>query len=66
MIDILKFIYNHPLNKDNKMGSILRFVKWQISSKLWNSPFIYNWIDNSKLIISKGMTGATGNIYMSG
>jgi FkbM family methyltransferase len=64
MIDILKFIYNHPLNKDNKMGSILRFVKWQISSKLWNSPFIYNWIDNSKLIISKGMTGATGNIYV--
>ena len=64
MINTLKFIYNHPLNKDNKISSILRFIKWQISSRLWNSLFIYNWIDSSRLVISKGMTGATGNIYV--
>lgn len=65
MIDILKFIYGHPLNKNNKLNAILRFIRWQISSRLLGSgAFVYNWINDSKLIISKGMTGATGNIYV--
>ena len=64
MIDILKLIYQHPLNKQNKLGAIWRFVKWQISSRVWGGSFVYRWIDNSKLIIANGMTGATGNIYV--
>jgi hypothetical protein len=64
MINTIKFIYTHPLNKDNKIKAILRFIKWQISSRLWNSFFIYNWIGSSRLVIAKGMTGATGNIYV--
>jgi len=64
MYRILKFIYTHPLNKNNKINSLLRFIKWQISSRLWNESFVYNWIDDSKLIIENGMTGATGNVYV--
>ena len=64
MIEILKFIYKHPLNSERKIKSIFKFITWQISSTLWGGSFIYNWIDNSRLIISKGMTGATGNIYV--
>jgi len=64
MINILKFIYFHPLNKNNKLSSIIRFLKWQVSSRLWNGSFVYNWINDSKLIVSKGMAGATGNIYV--
>ncbi|NOQ29827.1 MAG: FkbM family methyltransferase [Helicobacteraceae bacterium] len=64
MYKILKFIYTHPLNKNNKIKSLLRFIKWQISSRLWKGAFIYDWINDSKLIIENGMTGATGNIYV--
>lgn len=64
MTEIIKFIYTHPLNKRKKIASICTFIKWQIVSRIWNSSFIFNWIDNSKLIVSKGMTGATGNIYV--
>ena len=64
MIDILKRIYKHPLNKNRKAKAILRFIKWQVSSRLWGGAFVYNWINNSKLIISNGMVGATGNIYV--
>lgn len=64
MINIIKFIYNHPLNKNNKIGAIVKFFLWQMSSKLWRGSFVFNWINNSKLIVSNGMTGATGNIYV--
>jgi FkbM family methyltransferase len=64
MIDILKFIYKHPLNKHHRIGAIIKFIKWQISSRLINGSVVYNWINNSKLIVSRGMTGATGNIYV--
>ena len=64
MINILRFIYKHPLNQENKFNAIMKFLKWQISSRLWKNPFIYNWIGSSRLVISRGMTGATGNMYV--
>lgn len=64
MINIIKFIYNHPLNRHRKIESIYRFIKWQISSRLWSGSFVYKWIGDSRLIVSNGMTGATGNIYV--
>lgn len=64
MLKILNFIYKHPLNTNRKVESLLTFFLWQICSKLWNGSFVYNWIGDSKLIISSGMTGATGNIYV--
>ena len=64
MINTLQFICNHPLNKKKKIHSIWNFVKWQLIARLWNGAFVYNWIAESRLVISKGMTGATGNIYV--
>jgi FkbM family methyltransferase len=64
MFDILTFIYKHPLNSKQKIASLFKFFKWQLIARLWNGSFIYNWIAESRLIISKGMAGATGNIYV--
>jgi FkbM family methyltransferase len=63
MISILKYITNHPLNRNNKISAILRFLKWQINTRLNPFPVVYPFTEKSKLIISKGMTGATGNLY---
>lgn len=64
MFRILKFIWNHPLNRAHKLKAIGRFIKWQLASRIWAGKFVYDWISDSKLIIENGMTGATGNIYV--
>ena len=60
---IITEIINHPLNKNRKILSLLNFLKWQVGTFFLNYPIIYNFTNKSKLIISKGMTGATGNLY---
>ena len=60
---ILKSIWYHPFNQSNRVKAILRFFKWQIGTYFLQYPIIYKLTSNSKLIVSKGMTGATGNIY---
>ncbi|MCX7944434.1 MAG: FkbM family methyltransferase [Deltaproteobacteria bacterium] len=63
LFNILKFIYTHPFNSENRINGILRFFKWQISCLLNQYPIIYQFTENSRLIIAKGMTSATGNLY---
>jgi FkbM family methyltransferase len=59
----LKFIINHPLNKDNKIAAVNRFLKWQFNTRLNPYPIIYPFTTRARLIVQKGMTGATGNVY---
>lgn len=59
----LRFIFNHPFNSDNRILGLFRFFKWQLNAKLSPYPIIYAYTENSKLIIWKGLTGATGNLY---
>mgnify|MGYP001626460328 CR=1 FL=1 len=63
IFSIINFIISHPLNKNNKIKSVIRFIKWQINTKLNSYPIIYPFTDKAKLIVQKGMTGATGNLY---
>jgi len=60
---MLRFIMNHPLNREQKLESLRRFVFWQIGSRLAPGPVAINFVNGSKLLVSPGMTGATGNIY---
>ncbi|HBG73896.1 MAG: hypothetical protein A2X25_03225 [Chloroflexi bacterium GWB2_49_20] len=59
----LRHILNHPLNKTRKFQSIIRFMKWQIGSRLVPGEVICPWINNTKLIIRHGETGLTQNLY---
>jgi len=63
MFKTLKFIIKHPLNKDNKIKNIINFFRWQLGSRILKKPVIINFVNRSRLIVEKGMTGATGNIY---
>lgn len=63
IISTLKFIVNHPLNRAKKIQAVFRFTKWQILNLISKKTIVYNFTQNSKLIISRGMTGATGNYY---
>src|SRR5690606_35151161 len=63
LYDVLWYIYNHPFNENNKINGILRFIKWQVNCKINPYPIIYPYTEHSKIIMWKGLTGATGNLY---
>lgn len=58
-----QFIINHPLNRGRKLNAIRRWFCWQIASRLAPGPIAVPFVNNSRLLVSPGMTGATGNIY---
>lgn len=63
ILNTLKFIYNHPFNSEKKFSGLIRFIKWQINCRINPYPILYPYTENSKLIMWKGLTGATGNLY---
>jgi FkbM family methyltransferase len=63
MINVLKDLFNHPLNKTDKMGALARFAKWQLNTRLNPHPVVHQFTENSKLLMWKGLKGATGNVY---
>lgn len=59
----LNFITYRPLSRNRKSNAIKRFVAWQVGSRLVPGPVAINFVNNARLLVSPGMTGATGNIY---
>lgn len=45
------------------MSAVRRWMNWQIGSRLVPGPVVVNFVNDSKLVVEPGMTGATGNIY---
>ena len=63
MLSVIRFIATHPLARTDKVGATLRFVRWQIRSRLASRPLVHPWIGGSKFLARSGETGLTGNIY---
>jgi len=61
---ILPIDFSHPLVADAKLQAILRFVKWQIKSRIFPRDFIHSWVAGSKFYVKNGETGLTQNIYV--
>jgi FkbM family methyltransferase len=62
-IDIFSSIVTHPHNRHNKLGAVFRFISWQLSQRLFPYPSLYSVSEKSKILMSRGLTGATGCIY---
>ena len=63
MLNTVRFIIDHPLNKHRPFTALLKFIKWQVTSRLVRYPILYPWINDSKILAWNGLTGVTGNIY---
>ncbi|MBD0413468.1 FkbM family methyltransferase [Oryzicola mucosus] len=63
MLGTLGYIWNHPLNKNGRWSALLRFVRWQISTRLMAVPHYIPFVNDTVLVMERGMTGATGNWY---
>ena len=60
----LKFIADHPLCREDRLNAFGRFVRWQIGSRIAMGPTVVNFVNDTRLVVRPGMTGATGNIYV--
>lgn len=55
---------NHPLGKLDRKDTLLRMFRWQIGSRLLGQPCAMPFVNGIRLLVRKGMRGATGNIYV--
>ena len=52
----------HPMTRDSQLGAWARFAAWHLRSRL-SSEVVAPWIGGQRLVVRRGMTGATGNLY---
>ena len=57
-----RFIASHPLTRDRKLEAFGRLLRWQVEGFL-RDAVIFPWIAGTRLLVKRGMSGATGNIY---
>jgi FkbM family methyltransferase len=62
LINVFRFIWSHPLARQQRIKTLGRIAAWQIMSRI-HREVIVSWIADQKLAVRRGMTGATGNIY---
>ena len=60
----MNYINGHPLAKKHKLSACFKFIKWQLSQLVSPRERIVSFTDKTYLVVKKGMTGATGNIYL--
>lgn len=63
MLRQIRYICGHPLCRDRRVAAVRRFIAWQIRSRLHRGPITVPFTRRTTLLVSRGMTGATGNIY---
>ncbi len=52
----------HPMTRDSQLGAWARFAAWHLKSRL-SPEVVAPWIGGQRLVVRRGMTGATGNLY---
>jgi FkbM family methyltransferase len=62
LANTLRFILSHPLNRNRRLAALAGFVNWQVSSR-FRAEIEFRWIGGARLLVKRGMTGTTGNIY---
>jgi FkbM family methyltransferase len=55
---------NHPLGRRDRWGTLARIARWQVGSRLLRAPAAVPFVDATRLLVSTGMHGATGNVYV--
>lgn len=61
---IIPIDFDQPLVRNARLPATMRFIRWQIESRLYRRVFIKNWVGNSKYFVRLGEKGLTQNIYV--
>ncbi len=63
VFNTFNFIASHPLTRDHRAQAMLRWLRWQVGSRLLGCPVSVLFVNDARLLIAAGMSGATGNVY---
>jgi len=63
LASLFRYWQRHPLASRDLPGTVVRFLRWQLGSRLLRMPVIVPWVGSTSLVIEIGMTGATMNFY---
>ena len=63
LLNTPRFLYTHPLCAQDRLGALRRYVGWQVGSRLVRGPVVCDFVNGTQLVVKRGMTGATGNVY---
>jgi FkbM family methyltransferase len=63
LLNTLRFITRHPLNRGRRLKALKRFVEWQIGSRLVPGPVAVPFVGATRLLLKQGQSGGTGNWY---
>lgn len=60
----LRYLLNHPFNRGQRLAALGRFARWQVVSRVYpHRAHSTPWIDDVRLLVHRGETGLTGNLY---
>lgn len=60
---LIDFLTKHPLNEGRAHHGVMRFVKWHVSNLFSKKPQIVDWVDGTKIKVTKSEHSLTGNLY---
>lgn len=58
-----KYITSHELNKNKEIESIVRYIKWNVATRLVRGKHIVPYVNDTRLLIGKGLHAANANYY---
>lgn len=61
---VLRHYLDHPLGRRDRMGTLMRMLRWQAGSRLLGAEVAMPFVDGTRLPVRQGMHGATGNVYV--
>jgi hypothetical protein len=60
---LLNSVILHPMNHGRAGQAILRFLRWQVVSRLTSGAIETPFVDDTVLLIGRSASGASGNVY---
>jgi len=57
------YVSRHPLNQGGRARALGRVLRWQVTSRLAKDAIALPFVNDTHLLVTSGMTGATGNWY---
>ena len=64
IVSTVRFIWRHPLASRQRRRALGRYVRWQVGSRVGLGPVAVDFVNDARLLVRPGMTGATGNVYV--
>lgn len=63
-VRMLRRMVRRPLNRGRSVAALTRYLRWQIGSRLVGAPIAHALVEDTRILVSTGMVGATQCIYV--